>query len=131
MPTDAQRTLEVGQRAFEHFTHGLATGEWQPFVDMLADDFTFWFPIGTFHGLNEGKGRAIEFFNYVAEAFSPGLSLTLDRVTSNETTVVFEFRDEGHMWGEPYKNRIAVSFDIRGDKIVAYREYMGSDGKSN
>ena len=131
MSTDAQHTLEVGQRAFDRFTHALATGEWQPFVDMLADDFTFWFPVGKFHGLNVGKERAIEFFDYVTETFSPGLSLTLDRVTSNDTTVVFEFRDEGQMWGEPYKNRIAVSFDIRGDQIVSYREYMGSDGKSN
>lgn len=132
MPTDAQQhTLAVGQRAFEHFPRALATGEWQPFEDMLADDFSFWFPIGKFHGLNVGKARAAEFFEYVTEVFSPGLSLTLDRVTSNETTVVFEFRDEGQMWGEPYKNRIAVSFDIRDDKIVAYREYLGSDGKSN
>jgi len=58
-------------------------------------------------------------------------ALTLDSVTSNETTVVFEFRDEGMMWKEPYKNRIAVSFDVRGDKICGYREYFGSDGKSN
>ena len=116
---------------FEHFTHALATGKWQLFVDRLADDFTFWFPIGKFHGLNVGKEWAVEFFESVTEAFSPGLSLTLDWVTSNETIVVFEFRDEGQMWGEPYKNRIAVSFDIRGDKIIAYREYMGSDGKSN
>ncbi|MDJ0703787.1 MAG: nuclear transport factor 2 family protein [Leptolyngbyaceae cyanobacterium MO_188.B28] len=131
MSADAHHTLEVGKRAFARFAHALETGEWQPFVDMLADDFTFWFPVGKFHGLNEGKDRAIEFFDYVTETFSPGLTLTLDRVTSSETTVVFEFRDEGFMWGDPYKNRIAVSFDIEGDKIIAYREYMGSDGKSN
>jgi ketosteroid isomerase-like protein len=57
--------------------------------------------------------------------------LTCDRVTYNETTVVFEFRDEGLMLGQPYKNRVAVSFDVRGDQIAAYREYFGSDGKSN
>ncbi|MCA1992488.1 MAG: nuclear transport factor 2 family protein [Coleofasciculus sp. S288] len=124
-------TMEVAQRAFKQFTHGLATGAWQPFVDMLTDDFTFWFPMGKFHGLNVGKERASEFFEYVSEAFHGGLSVTLDRVTSNDTTVVFEFRDEGLMWGEPYKNRVAVSFDVRGDKICAYREYFGSDGKSN
>ncbi len=124
-------TLEIAYQAFGHFTHGLATGEWQPFVDMLTEDFTFWFPVGKYHGLNTGKERALEFFKYVTETFRPGLSLTLDRVTSNETTVVFEFRDEGLMRGEPYKNRIAVSFDIRGDKICCYREYFGSDGKSN
>ncbi len=124
-------TMEVAQRAFQQFTHGLATGEWQSFVDILTDDFTFWFPMGKFHGLNIGKERASEFFQYVSEAFNQGLSVTLDRVTSNETTVVFEFRDEGLMWGEVYKNRVAVSFDVRGDKICGYREYFGSDGKSN
>ena len=123
--------MEVAQRAFRHFTHGLGTGEWQPFLDMLTDDFWFWFPIGKFHGLNVGKERAKEFFQYVSQAYSEGLSVTLDRVTSNDTTVVFEFRDSGPMWGEPYKNRVAVSFDVRGDKICAYREYSGSDGKSN
>jgi ketosteroid isomerase-like protein len=124
-------TMEVAHQAFGYFTHGLATGEWNQFVDMLTEDFNFWFPVGKYHGLNVGKERALEFFEYVTETFSPGLSFTLDRVTSNETTVVFEFRDEGLMRGEPYKNRIAVSFDVRGDKICAYREYFGSDGKSN
>jgi ketosteroid isomerase-like protein len=124
-------TMEIAHRAFGHFTHGLATGEWQLFVDMLTEDFTFWFPVGPYHGLNVGKERAREFFQYVSEAFSKGLSVTLERVTSNETTVVFEFRDEGLMRGEPYKNRIVVSFDVRGDKICSYREYFGSDGKSN
>ncbi|HEY9596934.1 MAG TPA: nuclear transport factor 2 family protein [Cyanophyceae cyanobacterium] len=124
-------TMNVAQQAFEHFTHGLATGEWEGFLDMLTEDFSFWFPVGEYHGLNEGKERAREFFQYVSKAFSTGLILTLDRVTSNDTTVVFEFRDEGSMWGQPYKNRVAVSFDVRGEKICGYREYFGSDGKSN
>lgn len=124
-------TVEIAHRAFGYFTHGLATGEWNLFVDMLTEDFTFWFPVGPYHGLNVGKERARAFFQYVSETFSQGLKLTLDRVTSNETTVVFEFRDEGLMWEQPYKNRVAVSFDVRRDKICGYREYFGSDGKSN
>ncbi|GET36762.1 hypothetical protein FJSC11DRAFT_1411 [Microseira wollei NIES-4236] len=123
--------MAVAQQAFEYFTHGLATGEWDSFLDMLTDDFTFWFPVGSFHGLNQGKERARAFFEYVSEVFG-GITITsIERVTSSDTTVVFEFRDEGKMRGEPYKNRIAVSFDIRGDKICGYREYLGSDGKSN
>ncbi|NET41029.1 nuclear transport factor 2 family protein [Okeania sp. SIO2B3] len=125
-------TITVAKKAFDKFTHGLATGEWEEFLDMLTDDFTFWFPVGKFHGLNQGKDRAREFFQYVSEAYSEGLSITsLDNITSNKTTVVFEFRDEGPMWGKAYKNRVAVSFDVRGDKICSYREYLGSDGKSN
>ncbi|MBD2387049.1 nuclear transport factor 2 family protein [Cylindrospermum sp. FACHB-282] len=130
MTAESENTLRVAQQAFEHFEHGLATGEWSVFLDMLTEDFTFWFPMGKFHGLNVGKERAREFFQYVAESFRGGITLILERLTSNETTVVFEFRDEGLLLGQPYKNRIAVSFDVRGDKICGYREYFGSDGKS-
>lgn len=125
-------TLEVAQQAFQHLTHGLATGEWNQLLDMLTEDFTFWFPVGPFHGLNVGKDRVREFFQYVSETFSEGITITsVERITSNETTVVFELCDEGMLRGEPYKNRIAISLDVRGDKICAYREYFGSDGKSN
>lgn len=131
MTQNPENTLKVAHQAFEHFTQGLATGEWQTFLDMLTDDFSFWFPVGKFHGLNQGKARAKEFFEYVSASFQPGIKLvSLDHITSNETTVVFEFCDEGLLLGEPYKNRIAVSFDVRGDKICGYREYFGSDGKS-
>ncbi|MBD2457116.1 nuclear transport factor 2 family protein [Nostoc sp. FACHB-87] len=131
MKQDPANTLKVAHQAFENFTYGLATGEWQKFLDMLTEDFTLWFPMGKFHGLNEGKERAQEFFQYVSESFGSGITLTaVDRVTSNDQTVVFEFRDEGLLLGQPYKNRVAVSFDVRGDKICAYREYFGSDGKS-
>lgn len=125
-----QNTLEVAQKAFKHFAYGLEMGEWNAFLDMLTDDFSFWFPVGQYHGLNVGKEKTREFFEYVSSAFPSGLKVMLDRVTSNKTTVVFEFRDEGSLRGEPYKNRIAVSFDVREDKICGYREYFGSDGKS-
>lgn len=121
----------VAQTAFQYFTHGLETGDWQPFLEMLSDDFWFWFPVGPYHGLNIGKKRAMEFFEYVAQTFPEGLVVSLDRMTSSETTVVFEFCDQGTLRGEPYKNRVAVSFDVRADKICGYREYFGSDGKSN
>jgi ketosteroid isomerase-like protein len=128
----SENTLKVGHQAFENLMHGLSIGEWNPLLDMLAEDFTFWFPVGQYHGENVGKERAKVFFEYVSEVFGNTIKLTsLERVTSNDTTVVFEFRDEGMMRGELYKNRIAVSFDVRGDQICGYREYLGSDGKSN
>jgi ketosteroid isomerase-like protein len=132
MSENTNDTLKVGYQAFENLQYGLTTGEWNPLLDLLTDDITFWFPVGPYHGLNIGKERAKAFFEYVSETFNRSIKLTsLDRVTSNDTTVVFEFCDEGMMRNEPYKNRIAVSFDVRGDKICGYREYFGSDGKSN
>ncbi|MGF1676822.1 MAG: nuclear transport factor 2 family protein [Rivularia sp. (in: cyanobacteria)] len=132
MNQTSENTLKVAHQGFEYFTHRLATGEWQDFLDMLTEDFSFWFPQGKYHGLNVGKQQAKEFFEYVSQAFNTGITITsVERVTSNETTVVFEFCDEGKLMGEIYKNRIAVSFDIHEDKICGYREYFGSDGKSN
>ncbi|MGH9843623.1 MAG: nuclear transport factor 2 family protein [Blastocatellia bacterium] len=134
-PVDPKRvahTMEVGMRGFEHFKHGLAKGEWQPFLEMLTDDFTFYFPSGKYLGLNTGKAKAAEFFAYVATAFNKGLNITeVLRVTAGQDTIVFEFRDEGPLRDAMYKNRVAISWDIRGDKISGYREYFGSDGKSN
>ena len=123
-------TLKTAQQAFEYFTHGLASGEWQGFLDMLTEDFTFWFPMGPYHGQHTGPETMQAFLQYVSDTFETGLTVMLDRVMSNETTVVFEFRDEGIMRGQPYKNRVALAFDVRGDQICAYREYFGSDGKS-
>ena len=123
-------TLRVAQQAFAHFTHGLATGDWQGFLDSLTDDFSFWFPMGPYHGEHHGKETTQAFLQYVSNTFPDGLTIMLDRVTSNDTTVIFEFRDYGTLRDQPYKNRVAVAFDVRDDKICAYREYFGSDGKS-
>jgi ketosteroid isomerase-like protein len=117
-------TMATAQQAFNHFSPALATGEWEPFLDLLTEDFSFWFPVGAYKGLNVGKERAAAFFKYVSQVMDQGLTLTLERVTSNETTVVFEFPSEGLLRGNPYQNQIAVSFDVRGDKICVYREYM-------
>ncbi|MDZ8024629.1 MAG: nuclear transport factor 2 family protein [Nostoc sp. SerVER01] len=131
MTQNSENTLKVAQQAFENLTHGMATGKWEPLLDMFTEDFTLWFPMGKFHGLNVGKQPARELFEFVSECFGTTLKVTsLDRVTSNETTVIFEFTDEGLFLGQPYKRRVAISLDVRGDKICAYREYFGSDGKS-
>lgn len=126
------QTLHIGLRGFEAFKLGLAKGEWQDFLAMLTDDFEFHFPIGQYKGRHCGKPKAREFFGYVREVYNEGLHVVeLLRLTANERTVVFEFRDEGMLRGEMYRNRVTVSWDIRDGQIASYREYFGSDGKSN
>ena len=123
-PTESE-ILTTAHNAFEKFSQGLATGEWQPFLAMLTDDFSFWFPVGKYQGLNVGKAKAEEFFQSVSTVFPGGLELTLERCTNSETTVVFEVRSQGNMLGHPYINQAAISFDIRGNQVCAYREYLG------
>ena len=132
MTQNSENTLKVAHQGFEYLIHGLGTGEWDNLLDILTEDFNFWFPQGKYHGLNVGKQRAQEFFEYISKDLNGVIKLTsMERITSNETTVVFEFRDEGQLMGQPYKNRVAISFDVRENKICGYREYFGSDGKSN
>lgn len=116
---------EIAQIAFNYFSQGLASGEWHDFLDMLTEDFSFSFPIPPFQGENVGKDKAKQFFNYVSQqVFTTGLFLTVERITSNENTVVFEVKSQGLMFDQPYANQAAISFDIRGNYICGYREYL-------
>lgn len=56
--------------------------------------------------------------------FIEGLFLTVGRITNNKTTVVFEVQYSGLMFGQPYQNQVAISFDVRGDRICGYCEYI-------
>ncbi len=120
---------EVAEAAFEDFRHGLATGEWQPWLDRLSDDFTFRFPFGRWQGTHRGKDTAAEFFAFVRKVYPQGLFVTeIERVTAEDDRVVFEFHDEGMMRGAPYANFVTISLDVCGEKICAYREYFGIVG---
>lgn len=132
----ASSTEEKGRAVFEKFRRGLLTGDWSAFTDLLTDDFTFYFPQGKWHGEHRGKAKAMEFFPYVTSVFPGGITVvSLDRVHVSGDTAMLEFKDEGTMVlpgapPRPYKNRVAIAFDFRGDQVCGYREYFGSDGTS-
>ena len=120
---------DVAEEAFADFRQSLATGEWQPFLDRLSDDFTLHFPMGRYQGLHRGREKAAELFHYVSQVFSEGLHIDeIERVTAEEDRVVFEFRDSGKLRGQPYRNLVAISLDVCGEQICGYREYFGLVG---
>lgn len=122
---DETEVPQIAQMAFNRFSEGLAHKNWDSFLDILTDDFSFYFPLGQFKGNNIGKEKAAQFFNYVSETVFPqGLFLTLKRITTSENTVVFEVESQGQMFDQPYHNHVAISFDFRDEKICAYREYL-------
>ncbi|RZM82245.1 nuclear transport factor 2 family protein [Leptolyngbya iicbica] len=123
--TDFQEILNIAQAAFADFAAGLANGDWQPFLDRLSNDVTFWFPAGPFKGHNQGKEKIAAFLAMVPQVFPGGLTLEVVQITSNATTVVFEVRSTGRMGSEPYENQAAIAFDLRDGQICAYREYLG------
>ncbi|MFM6189343.1 nuclear transport factor 2 family protein, partial [Planktothrix sp.] len=106
MEAEASYTLAVAQEGFERFKQGIAMGQWEPFLEMLTEDCTFSVPASSYKGSNQGKTRLAQFLNYATESvFKKGLTLTLQRITYNETTVVFEVISKGEMWGKPYQNQ--------------------------
>ncbi|MCU0523759.1 MAG: nuclear transport factor 2 family protein [Elainella sp. Prado103] len=119
------QTLQIAENAFQAFSQGLRSGDWVPFLNQLSDDFTFWFPAGPFKGWNQGRERAHEFFSLVSVMFPEGLTLTIQQITSNTTTVVYEVQSQGMLKGYPYQNQAAIAFEVRDNKIYAYREYLG------
>lgn len=38
----SENTLKVAHQGFANLQHGLATGEWEPLLAMLTEDFCFW-----------------------------------------------------------------------------------------
>ncbi|BAY13076.1 hypothetical protein NIES2098_62690 [Calothrix sp. NIES-2098] len=120
--------LQTAQQAFDYLAQGWATGNFQPFIDMLADEVIFWLPVGKQRDKSseyEDKQQIIARLGTRAERgdrlkFSPP-----DRVSSNDITVTFEFESQGNIRNQPFQGRNAISFDIKGDKISGIREYLG------
>ena len=122
---------DVGQQACQHFIHGLSSGQWAPFLAMLTEDVTIWFPKAPFQGFTEGKERAIAFFQFASQTFNQR-SVVVDRITSNATTVMIEVRlldadtavEETEFSSDTGTQRAAIAFDVRGDKICGFRQYL-------
>ena len=128
-PPRLRTPKQVAEETFGHFRRGLAAGDWAPFLGMLHDDVRFRFPTGPWQGNHRGKAKMAEFLAYVSAAFPQGLRVReVERITAEGETVVFEFGDEGSLRGKPYRNLVAISLDVCGDKVCSYREYFGLVG---
>ena len=124
MISDSENTLAIANLAFEAWKMGLATGNWEAFLNLLTEDFTFSFPVGKYQGLHQGKESAKDFFEYVSKIYSEGLQADLKRTLQADQTVIFEIESSGQMLGQAYHNQASVFFEVRGEKISNYREYL-------
>ena len=116
---------EVALKAFEHLKQGFADGNFEPYLAMLTDDYTFTAPLGEFRGKNSGKDRAIAYYKQVNDFNARFDFHQPSRITADGNTIVVEYEDEGAINGMPYKNLICNSFDVRGEQICGWREYWG------
>jgi ketosteroid isomerase-like protein len=122
-----QTLRDVLEAAYQKFLDGWATGNWQPFLDVLSEDLIFQYPAGTFRGRHlapEGKPAMVAWANGHKEAgdriqITPSLSIFQD------DWGIFTANSTGTYNGESYEGNEAYFLRVQGDQIVEYREYIG------
>lgn len=123
---------KTARNAFDLFAQGWATGDFEPYIAMLAAEMTFWFPMGTHRGQFSGVAGRQEMIAKCRDHTAAGDRLTLHSPTfilTDGTSVMFEFEADGLYAGNPYKGHNAIAFEIAGDKVIGFREYFGDLGK--
>ncbi len=93
---------------------------------MLTDDYVFYMPLGEFRGRNIGRDRAAQCYAAIAQAKPRLVFLEPSLILTHNNTVVLEWEDEGTLMDMPYRNRVVGIFEVRGEQICGYREYLGS-----
>jgi pimeloyl-ACP methyl ester carboxylesterase/ketosteroid isomerase-like protein len=116
---------EVALEAWRRNGRGHAGESFEPWYAMLHDDIVVWMPTGPFRGETRGIAAVRGIYDAIAQAAPRLVYEEPLRVTQSGDTVTIEFDDHGAVAGVAYRNRIAASYDVRGGKIAAYREYFG------
>jgi len=108
------------------------TARFEPYIAMLAEEMTFWFPMGTHRGQFSGIAGRQAMIAKCRDHTAADDRLTLHppRFTLTDgTSVMFEFEADGLYVGAPYKGHNAIAFGIGGDQVVGFREYFGDLGE--
>lgn len=119
---------QTAQQAFDYLAQGWATGNFQPFIDMLADEVMFWLPIGQQRNTPfgyEDKQQLIARLQVRTERGDRLIFSPPKNILSNDTSVIVEFETQGTIRNQAFTGNNVISFDIQDDKITGIREYFG------
>lgn len=122
--TDVRRTAE---QAFEAFKHAMETGDEKPLLNRMTEDcvFSIPMPFKQWQGTQVGKQRLSELIHFEFDELQQRPTFTLKSVATNGNLVSFEYDNQSSTQGVAYKNNLAIFFDVLGDKISGFREYVG------
>jgi hypothetical protein len=128
--------LAVAEAAFLGLQRGAATGDWDGFVDLLADDVRIMIPVPAHEanppeGLLVGKDIARQMFASHHQEQVSGVKLECKRVAANGSLVVIESRVEGGLGGELAANHFVFAFEVAGSQIAAMYEYSSWTAKND
>jgi ketosteroid isomerase-like protein len=122
-----QTPREVLEDAYQEFISGWATGNWQPFLDLLSDDLIFQYPAGTYRGRHlalKGKPVMLAWANAHKDA-GDRIQITPSLTVFQDDWGIFTAISVGTYNGEPYDGNEAYFLRVQGNQIVEYREYIG------
>ncbi|MET8825573.1 nuclear transport factor 2 family protein [Streptomyces sp. NPDC004610] len=122
------RVLRVANAAMDAFDNGWRTGDWQPFLALLTDDFSFWFPDHPARGRFEGTTgrRTVADWTAFHAAHGNHVSGTRRRATPAGDRVFYEYESVGTSVGTAaYRNWELIVVTVRGERLSALHEYWG------
>lgn len=110
--------ITLAEQGLRRWADAYRHGNWQPYLELLTDDYTF----------RVVSGKKLSKAWDVQSAYQLQNRLTVDREVlyldqpirtfQQGNTVVFEFENDEEEFGA------AFSFDLRGNKIAACRAYL-------
>lgn len=126
-----ENLVTAARHAYDLFAQGWASGNFDPYIALLADEMEFWFPTGAHRGKYSGAAGREQMIAKCRDHVAAGDRLTLhppQYVQVGERSVMFEFDAEGNYAGKPYKGHNAIAFEMQGDQVFGFREYFGDLG---
>ena len=127
----SEHLAAAARHAYELFAQGWSSGDFEPYIALLADEMEFWFPTGAHRGKYSGAAGRREMIAKCHDHTIAGDRLTLhppQHVLVGESSVMFEFEAEGIYADKPYKGHNAIAFVMKDGKVVGFREYFGDLG---
>jgi ketosteroid isomerase-like protein len=128
--------VEVAVRAFRGIQRGAATGDWDDFVALLAEDVRIMIPVPATEenapeGVLRGKDIARQMFSTRHVEKVRGALLEGKRIAGNGPLVMIESRVEGNLGGEDVANHFVFVFEITDGEVASMYEYASWTAKGS
>ncbi|MBF6210515.1 nuclear transport factor 2 family protein [Nocardia puris] len=119
---------DVADAAMDRFDAGWRSGDWDPFLAVLTDEFSFRFPEEPARGAFEGTEGRRRIEDWALHHGRSGNRVSGTRIRTDVvgTRVIYEYRSQGISPSTAaYRNREIIIVETEGDRLSALHEYWG------
>jgi ketosteroid isomerase-like protein len=113
-------------KAYELFCRGLQDGQWQGFRDLLADEVDLVWPYppsaGQYCGV-DGRQKLMVFLDQFGGKGDRISEVELVQKTVCQDRVIYEDRNSGTIFNQPYQGRHVVILVMRDERVVGFHKY--------